>query len=267
MEIVRIWTGSDYINLDNLDDQVWSRVFHYSFGLCHTFDLSKTDKFKYVSYQQSMRPGIEFVLAENNIWQKFIVMLHTKYDFPDAFQLNGHLGLSFADSLKEGHLIEVRKKISKRDSTRRVPCVQHEHNTLQSIINNKMILDKFQCRIPILYSGQHLDEIIPQNTPDCNKDVTRRAFDFISNNLEKCTQTQTCQNTRFTSWHKVEETWFERKTVVWVAFENPEVEYHHTYICYDLISMIAEIGGILGLTLGASALTLLESFLHRLPFY
>ena len=37
---------------------------------------------------------------------------------------------------------------------------------------------------------------------------------------------------------------------MFVTFDNPEVEYHNTYISYDLLSLIGEVGGILGLTLG-----------------
>ena len=43
-----------------------------------------------------------------------------------------------------------------------------------------------------------------------------------------------------------------------VVLENPEVQYHNSYISYDFISLIGEVGGILGMTLGASALTLFE---------
>ena len=78
---------------------------------------------------------------------------------------------------------------------------------------------------------------------------------------------QTCENTRFTSKHETQETYVENKTVVWIAFENPEVEYYNTYVSYGLISLIGEIGGILGLTLGASASTLLESLLQRIPYF
>ena len=45
------------------------------------------------------------------------------------------------------------------------------------------------------------------------------------------------------------------------TFENPEVEYRHSYISYDFLSMVGEIGGLLGLTLGASVLTLFESLI------
>ena len=71
---------------------------------------------------------------------------------------------------------------------------------------------------------------------------------------------QTCENTRFSSKAKVEGTWLENKTLIYVAFENPEVKYSHSYISYDLLSMVGEIGGLLGLTLGASVLNLFESF-------
>ena len=35
---VKIWTGSKYISFRNLERQAWSRIFHYAFGFCHTFD-------------------------------------------------------------------------------------------------------------------------------------------------------------------------------------------------------------------------------------
>ena len=58
VEKVRIWTGSEYIDLQLSYEHVWSRVFGPSqFGPCFTFDLSKTDEFEYVSLEESMRPG------------------------------------------------------------------------------------------------------------------------------------------------------------------------------------------------------------------
>ena len=78
---------------------------------------------------------------------------------------------------------------------------------------------------------------------------------------------QTCENVRFTSKQKTEKTWLENKTLVYIRFENPEVEYHISYISYDLISLIGEVGGILGITLGASVLTLFEFLFNRFPCY
>ena len=55
--------------------------------------------------------------------------------------------------------------------------------------------------------------------------------------------------------------------MVWIAFENPEVISYNSYISYDLFNLISEIGGTLGLTLGASALTLMESLFQKVPYY
>ena len=38
---------------------------------------------------------------------------------------------------------------------------------------------------------------------------------------------QTCENTRFPSKETIERSWIENKTLVYITFENPEVEYRH----------------------------------------
>ena len=73
--------------------------------------------------------------------------------------------------------------------------------------------------------------------------------------------------TRFTSSLKVKETYVKNTNVAWITFSNPEVANYNTYISYDLLSLIGEVGGILGLTLGASALDLIESLLHDSSYY
>ena len=73
--------------------------------------------------------------------------------------------------------------------------------------------------------------------------------------------------TRFTKSYGITKTFKENMSMVVVAYSNPEVLTYNTYISYDLLSFIGEVGGILGLTLGISALTLLESFFQNIPYY
>ena len=268
VEVTYFWTGEEYLNLNYLDDKVWFEVFTDLDGPCYTFDLSRIDQFKYVPYSERSRPGIEFVMAKKNTWKMATMYLHTRNDMPDANQLNEIAYLKLYNKRRKGHVISIRKKKkNKRESTRNVPCVQYEYKSCQSIEDHVLILDKFQCKIPILYNGQQLDDVIPQETPDCSNDVTLEALDLISGNKGKCTPTQTCENTRFTLVHRIEDTWRENKSLVWIDFKNPEVEYSNTYISYDLVSLIGEVGGILGLTVGASALSTLESMLQRISWY
>ena len=267
VEMVRFWTGSKYVNLHHFNETVWTKVFHYKYGPCYKFDLSKIENYKYVQLNAGQFPAIEFVMAEKNLWTSAILILHTRFDFPDANEMNGVTKLIFLDEIQQAHLIECRKKITKRESTRRAPCVKHEFGTCQSIEDNKAIFERFHCSVPILYSGPHLDDLIPKDAINCSYDVTLEALDFLSSKESNCTMSQTCENVRFTSKHKTEETWIENKTLVYIRFENPEVEYHISYISYDLISLIGEVGGILGITLGASVLTLFEFLFERFSFY
>ena len=258
VDMVQIWTGSEYINLHHFYGTVWAKVFHEK-GPCYTFDISKVFKFKYVSLKPGQRPAIEFIMAENNRWRDAGVILHTRFDLPDAYELNGYLFLSFIfDKIHKVHKVEFRKKISKRESTRKEACVKHEYSTCQSIENNRIIFERFHCSVPILYSGPHLDNLTAKEVTNCDHDVTLEALDFITSKESNCSTSQTCDNVRFTTKLKVKETWKENKELIYVVLEYPDVVYHHSYVSYDLISLIGEVGGILGITLGASALTLFE---------
>jgi hypothetical protein len=267
VSMVSVWTGSaEYISLQNLDGHAWSGIFDHMWGFCHTFDLSKINKFKYVPYKR-LRPGLKFVMAENNPWQRIAIMFHTKNDLPDAFILNGFQSVTFSNTTKQVHKFDLKKKTNRRETTRKVPCSQYEYNTCQNSEDNQLILDNFHCRIPILYSGQHLDDLIPKEVLNCSHDVTMEALAFIMEKESKCEQSITCEMTRYTSIYEVGETWQENKSLIWVAFKNPEVEFHNTYVNYNLISLVGEVGGILGLTLGASTLTLLELIFQHLRYY
>ena len=41
VDITQLWTGTNYISLKHVEDQMWSQVIHHSYGPCHTMDLSR----------------------------------------------------------------------------------------------------------------------------------------------------------------------------------------------------------------------------------
>ena len=67
--------------------------------------------------------------------------------------------------------------------------------------------------------------------------------------------------------YRTAEYYKRNETTVFVTFENPEVELHNTYISYGLLSLIGEVGGTLGLTIGASIMTLIDTIFQRIPYY
>ena len=56
VEMVRFWTGSKYINMQHLDEKIWTRVFLDVFGPCYTFDLSKVEKINNISLEAGEKP-------------------------------------------------------------------------------------------------------------------------------------------------------------------------------------------------------------------
>ena len=74
--------------------------------------------------------------------------------------------------------------------------------------------------------------------------------------------------TRYTSVYKQQKEWrfSQEEQAILILFDSPEVEHYRTYISYDFLSLIGEVGGILGLTLGASALSLTEAVLQYAPY-
>ena len=77
------------------------------------------------------------------------------------------------------HQIVIRKKISKRVPTKKSPCAQYEYKTCQSIEENKMILEQFNCQLQLIYFGRHLDEFISKETSKCTGDVTKKAINAL----------------------------------------------------------------------------------------
>lgn len=221
------------------------------------------EKLEFVSYQGATRPGIEFVLAENNPFEAANIILHSKNDLLNADLLNGLIITSISNEATKGHFINLGKKISRQAPTRKSPSTQLEYKTCQNIEDNEIVLDKFNCRIPILYQGPHLDDITPHKTQNCSDEAIKEVFDLILSKQSKCSRTQTCQMTRFSSTYNTSKSWVENKTIVYIANKYPEVVYHNTYVSYDLLSLIGKVGGILGLMLGASGLSLIESLFQQ----
>ena len=91
------------------------------------------------------------------------------------------------------------------------------------------------------------------------------------NKRTKCARFETCKKIRYQTIYKPvnQESKNKSKTTssIFVAFGNPEVEYRNTYISYDLLSLIGELGGILGLTLGASAMALIDLMFQNFTCY
>ena len=84
-------------------------------------------------------------------------------------------------------------------------------------------------------------------------------FTFSTLCKERCKLSPPCITTKY-AYSKADFVNSYNQTVIEVSFQDMEVENHKTYLSYDFQSLIGEVGGTLGLTLGASAFSLTKSF-------
>ena len=75
----------------------------------------------------------------------------------------------------------MKKKITKRESTVEIPCVKFEQKTCQSIEDFILVSNNFNCIIPFLQNGNHLNQFYKNGKKNCSLDATKKALGTICN--------------------------------------------------------------------------------------
>ena len=82
----------------------------------------------------------------------------------------------------------------------------------------------------------------------------------VIGNLRKsnvCRTESVCNDTKYSaSWHEFDNDIGKQRLTL--TYEDYQIEHHDTTINYGLQSLVSEIGGVLGLTLGASILSMFD---------
>ena len=98
-----------------------------------------------------------------------------------------------------------------------------------------------------------------QKLQECSQEVVKE----VIGNLRKsnvCRRESVCNTTKFTaSWQEFDLFEPSLKERLIMGYETFDVQHHDTTINYGLQSLVSEIGGLLGLTLGASILSMFDS--------
>ena len=142
-----------------------------------------------------------------------------------------------------------------RESTRHNHCIKYRQKTCQDIENIKYVNEKFRCNLPILDFGHHANAIKDMNLPNCNQDTVKQILEIYRKIGSACNITLTCTSETFRVTIR-EHVNFSKFDMLDLTFNSPEVQYYHTYVSYDMLSFVSEVGGILGLTLGISGVSL-----------
>jgi len=90
---------------------------------------------------------------------------------------------------------------------------------------------------------------------ECSHEVVKEVVGKLRKS-EFCNPEAACKTTKYlASLQEFDTT--KKVSKVQIMYEDQEVEHYTTFINYGSLSLISEIGGILGLTLGISALSMM----------
>ena len=121
----------------------------------------------------------------------------------------------------------------------------------------------YNCSTPILYSGNHLDHLNLHLLKPCNRSVILEALKmetdsncrnlwpcsyldfFIDRDIPTQTITEIANSGRFVSTLRI-------------IFNEPVTEIYNSFISVNEQTLIGQVGGIMGITLGWSGLTLID---------
>ena len=155
--------------------------------------------------------------------------------------------------MKSLYSVYMKKKVTTRQSTKKFPCIRYRPKTCHDIQMRTMTEDKFKCRIPYLSFGPHFTD--NTDLPECKTENITEMLPLYKTLDQSCNVSLSCLSQTFTITTRVHNK-YNKLHMIDIQYDIPEVERHHTYVSYDLLSLIAETGGILGLTLGISGLSL-----------
>ena len=227
-------------------DKLWSPVIHARFGLCYSIDLDKSQIFssQLKDYQRNI-PVYTFELKNQRPWEFMVFLLSETKDLPDAYEI--HPRKSIINGFR--FWFRIKKKIVRGIHTEHSKCSRYSRKTCLEVYHQKRIEDKYRCDPTFLFNAGHLYN---SNLTQCQNSETLQILQELlesQENVSDCLIPQACNQTKYT-W-SVEQ--FEANTTqVGIMYDDPVVEHHNAYYSYDIQSLLGEIGGTLGLTLGLS---------------
>ena len=234
----------------NDQESLWSPVIHARFGLCYSIDLDKSKIFssKLKDYERDI-PVYTLKLKDELTSNYMILMLHEKEDLPDAYGIHPRLSIENNHDQHFRYWIRIKKKLIKGIHTQHSKCSQFSHKTCLEVFHQKQIESKFTCDATFLFNASHLQK---SNLTQCSKSKTLEILQELlksQENVSDCQIRQACHQTKYTM--NVEK-FKSNRTLIGILYDDPVVEHHNAYRSYDVQSLLGEIGGTLGLTLGMS---------------
>ena len=162
----------------------------------------------------------------------------------------------------------IRKRVIQSISSSKAPCNEYTRRVCIQRYIFQHYNNKYGCKIVFNSNAQYLKDFNPQQIPYCNVSIHSEFDKGFSKMTEygrdKCPGIQSCHQTRYSFDLREQNIGLtgmngtNENTIIRIALRDPIVEYNIDYISYDLQSLIGEVGGTLGLTIGLSFFSFAE---------
>ena len=188
------------------------------------------------------------------------ILLHNKDDLPDAATIHPSFFMGAYDS--GFYEIGLRVKHFSKLNTRSNPCSQYHSKSCRDVHLQKKIAKLYNCQIPIMNSGPHLDVLELTKLLHCNKSVILEMISMTVMDLKSCPASlRPCDHTEYS----IDELYpsnhyLQRQTSFRISYSQTHTEHYESKIKVDEEALIGKIGGLLGIMLGFSFIRLVDMF-------
>ena len=153
---------------------------------------------------------------------------------------------------KKSLQIKFKQKVIKQINTKNTNCGGDIITRCKEKILHQELNEHFKCEMTFLNHGCNTE--CPFNLKICNKSVTIEMLKKWYSLDSFCLNfTKPCQRTEYISQF-IEFKY--KKPQIYLSLSNQDVEHNICRISYTLSNLFGDIGGLLGLTLGYSGLSL-----------
>ena len=194
-------------------------------------------------------------LQSNGPHWKWSLFLHNTNDLPDAYTIHPNIKALWNPGSALSYDFTLRTRHFSKDSTKYSPCSNYQPKACTDVYLQQKIAEDYNCQIPIFFSGKHMENKAILSLPTCNNSVTLEMVTFSDKSL-KCQRSVPCEHTDYTL-----------EGAYWSYQGNPKLtltqiqehfESYQSSITVDTQTLIGQVGGILGITLGWSGMSLIE---------
>ena len=180
--------------------------------------------------------------------------MHSANDLPDAYTIHPNIKALWHPALASAsYAFTFRTRHFSKDSTKSNPCSKYQPKACTDVYLQQKIAKDYNCHIPIFFSGRHMENKDILSLPTCNNSIMLEMATFSDKN---CLRSVPCEHTDYTLGG-----------VHWSIQGNPKLtltqnqdhfESYKSSISVDTQTLIGQVGGIVGITLGWSGMSMIE---------